>query len=45
MESFLQELREYILPEVIEAYVKGDMEILKLWLNESVCIYYVIFYF
>ncbi|KTW26861.1 protein translocase subunit TIM44 [Pneumocystis jirovecii RU7] len=35
VESFLQELREYILPEVIEAYVKGDMEILKLWLNES----------
>ncbi|KAG5518459.1 hypothetical protein PMAC_002854 [Pneumocystis sp. 'macacae'] len=34
VESFLQELREYILPEVIEAYVKGDMETLKLWLSE-----------
>ncbi|KAG4306304.1 hypothetical protein PORY_000292 [Pneumocystis oryctolagi] len=35
IESFLQELREYILPEVVEAYVKGDAETLKLWLSEA----------
>ncbi|KAG5437371.1 hypothetical protein PCANB_000802 [Pneumocystis canis] len=35
IESFLQELREYILPEVVEAYVKGDNETLKLWLSEA----------
>ncbi|KAK3903056.1 mitochondrial import inner membrane translocase [Staphylotrichum tortipilum] len=35
LEPFLQELREYILPEVLEAYVKGDIETLKLWLSEA----------
>ncbi|KAJ4290720.1 protein translocase subunit [Collariella sp. IMI 366227] len=35
MEPFLQELREYILPEVLDAYVKGDIETLKLWLSEA----------
>lgn len=35
METFLQELREYILPEVLDAYVKGDVETLKLWLSEA----------
>jgi len=35
LESFLQELREYILPEVLDAYVKGDIETLKLWLSEA----------
>lgn len=35
MENFLMELREYILPEVLEAYVKGDVETLKLWLSEA----------
>ncbi|KAF4122327.1 mitochondrial import inner membrane translocase subunit TIM44 [Geosmithia morbida] len=34
-ESFLQELREYILPEVLEAYVKGNTETLKLWLSAA----------
>jgi import inner membrane translocase subunit TIM44 len=33
IEPFLQEMREYILPEVLDAYVKGDTEILKLWLS------------
>ncbi|KIW06844.1 uncharacterized protein PV09_02524 [Verruconis gallopava] len=33
IEPFLQELREYILPEVLDAYVKGDTETLKLWLS------------
>ncbi|KAF4344137.1 mitochondrial import inner membrane translocase subunit tim44 [Fusarium beomiforme] len=34
-EPFLQELREYILPEVLDAYVKGDTETLKLWLSAA----------
>ncbi|GKT99189.1 mitochondrial inner membrane translocase subunit tim44 [Fusarium langsethiae] len=34
-EPFLQELREYILPEVLDAYVKGETEILKLWLSAA----------
>lgn len=34
MESFLTEMREWILPEVLDAYVKGDHETLKLWLSE-----------
>ncbi|KAK3329365.1 hypothetical protein B0H66DRAFT_20815 [Apodospora peruviana] len=35
IEPFLRDLREYILPEVLEAYVKGDVETLKLWLSEA----------
>ncbi|KAK4449313.1 mitochondrial import inner membrane translocase [Podospora aff. communis PSN243] len=35
IEPFLKELREYILPEVLDAYVKGDVETLKLWLSEA----------
>lgn len=35
VEPFLRELREYILPEVLDAYVKGDIETLKLWLSEA----------
>jgi len=35
LEPFLKELREYIFPEVIDAYVKGDSETLKLWLGEA----------
>ena len=35
VEPFLQEMREYILPEVLEAYVKGDVETLKLWLSAA----------
>ncbi|KAM0506038.1 hypothetical protein ACHAP9_005340 [Verticillium nonalfalfae] len=35
MEPFLTELREYILPEVLDAYVKGDVPTLKLWLSEA----------
>jgi import inner membrane translocase subunit TIM44 len=34
-ETFLQELREYILPEVLDAYVKGDTATLKLWLSAA----------
>jgi import inner membrane translocase subunit TIM44 len=35
VEPFLQELREYILPEVLDAYVKGDIETLRLWLSAA----------
>lgn len=35
LEPFLQELREYILPEVLDAFVKGDAETLKLWLSAA----------
>ncbi len=35
VEPFLRELREYILPEVLDAYVKGDIQTLKLWLSEA----------
>jgi import inner membrane translocase subunit TIM44 len=34
-EPFLREMREYILPEVLDAYVKGDLETLKLWLSAA----------
>ena len=34
LEAFLTEMRDYILPEVLDAYVKGDAETLKLWLSE-----------
>lgn len=33
VEEFLTEMREYILPEVLDAYVKGDTEVLKMWLS------------
>lgn len=35
LENFLQEMREYMLPEVLDAYVKGDVEVLKMWLSEA----------
>lgn len=35
IEPFLREMREYILPEVLDAYVKGDVETLKLWLSAA----------
>ncbi|KAH8693244.1 putative mitochondrial inner membrane translocase subunit TIM44 [Talaromyces proteolyticus] len=35
LEPFLREMREYILPEVLDAYVKGDAETLKLWLSDA----------
>lgn len=34
-EDFLREVREYILPEVLDAYVKGDGETLKVWLSDA----------
>ena len=35
IEPFLREMREYILPEVLDAYVKGDLETLKSWLSAA----------
>ena len=35
IEPFLREMREYILPEVLDAYVKGDIETLRLWLSAA----------
>ncbi|KAI9780613.1 MAG: protein translocase subunit [Peltula sp. TS41687] len=35
IEPFLREMREYILPEVLDAYVRGDIETLKLWLSAA----------
>ena len=35
IEPFLRDMREYILPEVLDAYVKGDVEVLKQWLSAA----------
>jgi import inner membrane translocase subunit TIM44 len=35
IEPFLTEMREYILPEVLDAYVKGDIAVLKEWLSAA----------
>lgn len=35
VEPFLREMREYILPEVLDAYVKGDTDTLSLWLSAA----------
>ena len=35
LDPFLNEMRNYILPEVLEAYVTGDVETLKLWLSAA----------
>ncbi|GAA5958941.1 hypothetical protein JCM3765_000779 [Sporobolomyces pararoseus] len=34
-ESFLKELREYIVPELVDAYVNGDQPTLKQWCSEA----------
>lgn len=34
-EDFLKDVRSYIIPEVLDAYVKGDSEVLKSWLSEA----------
>lgn len=35
LEPFLQDMREYILPEVLDAYVKADVETLDQWLSAA----------
>jgi import inner membrane translocase subunit TIM44 len=36
MEGFNTELRDWIIPEIVDAYVKGDVETLSIWLSEAV---------
>ena len=36
MESFERELREYIVPEVVDAYLSADKEALQAWCSEAV---------
>jgi mitochondrial import inner membrane translocase subunit TIM44 len=36
MDSFNQELRDWIIPEIVDAYVKGDVETLSQWFSEAV---------
>lgn len=36
MEGFERELREYIVPEVVDAYLSADRESLKEWCSEAV---------
>ena len=35
-ESFERELREYIVPEVVDAYLSADRDSLKVWCGEAV---------
>ena len=37
MDLFNTELREWIIPEIVDAYVKGDVETLSQWMSEAVC--------
>lgn len=34
-DEFLKNLREYIIPEILDAYVKGDEKVLKQWVSEA----------
>lgn len=34
-EDFTKQLREYIIPEILDAYVKGDEKVLKQWFSEA----------
>lgn len=36
VEMFAREMREYIVPEVLDAYLTGDQESLKGWCGEAV---------
>ncbi|KIJ55358.1 hypothetical protein M422DRAFT_23956, partial [Sphaerobolus stellatus SS14] len=35
MESFSRELREYIVPEIVDAYLSADREALQMWCSEA----------
>lgn len=37
MDTFPRELREYIVPEVVDAYLSADKEGLQRWCGEAVC--------
>ena len=43
MEAFERELREYIVPEVVDAYLSADNEALKSWCSEAVRLPYLSF--
>ena len=36
-EGFERDLREYIVPEVVDAYLSADQDALKAWCGEAVC--------
>ena len=38
LESFERELREYIVPEVVDAYLSADREALEAWCGEAVSV-------
>ncbi len=35
MEEFRKEVRDYIVPEILDAYIKGDRKVLQTWLSEA----------
>ena len=39
MDAFQRELREYIVPEVVDAYLSADREALQMWCSEAVSTY------
>lgn len=43
MESFERELREYIVPEVVDAYLSADQESLRAWCGEAVRAFHSLF--
>ena len=42
-ESFERELREYIVPEVVDAYLTADREALRAWCGDAVSCFLIIF--
>jgi import inner membrane translocase subunit TIM44 len=42
MEAFQRELREYIVPEVVDAYLNADKESLKMWCGEAVSLWTIV---
>lgn len=40
MEMFLRELREYIVPEIVDALTSADIKTLKQWCSEAVGAYH-----
>jgi import inner membrane translocase subunit TIM44 len=36
LDAFTRELREYIVPEVVDAYLSADRESLQMWCSEAV---------
>jgi import inner membrane translocase subunit TIM44 len=42
-EGFERDLREYIVPEVVDAYLSADQEALRAWCGEAVCALHFLF--